>query len=176
MIKALSLRAYARHRAAAGLPGGTEGAVRLAIKSGRLAKAVNVAGKIKSAMAADAEWLASTKAEMVPLTGPTAPASTRADVEAAPPPVNDLAVARVRRERVNADLAEIELGRARGELVLARDVEARFADVFLRCRTKLLGVVVRAREADPTLTEVQLRLVDTLLREALEELAGGARG
>lgn len=177
-VGSLGIRAYARHRAAAKLSGGSDYSVRQAIKAGRLTvrggSLTRDRKRIRDAAAADVEWAATTKSEMVPLTGPTAPASSAPVASAEPPPTNDLAAARARREAVNADLAEIELGRARGELVLARDVEARFADVFLRCRTKLLGVVVRAREADPTLTETQFKLLDALLREALEDLSGGS--
>lgn len=169
----IGIREYARHRAAGGLPGATHRAVQVAIKSGRLAKSVTKTGKIRSAKAADAEWAAATKADYVPVTGPTAPEPPAASAEL---PVNDLGIWRAKREQVNAELASIELGRARGELVLARDVEARVADAFLRCRTRLLGITVRAREADPTITDVHHRLYENLLREALEELATtGAR-
>lgn len=182
----LSRRAYAAHRKRKGLPGGTDGAVRRAIKDGRLSKRVLTPdGRIKSAKAADAEWLASTKADMVPLGGPTAPKMRRSPTAPSPtkivaaeadsptgPQVNDLAVARARREAAQARMAELELARQEGELVLAKDVEARLADVFLRCRTKLLGVPTRAREQDPTLTDQQIKLVDELIHEACEELAG----
>lgn len=176
----IGMRAYARHRKELGLPGTTHRAVQVAIASGRLSASVTKTGKIRSIAKADAEWAAATKADHAPLTGPTAPKPPPAAREPAPvepQQVNDLAAARARREGVNADLAEIDLAKTRGELVLARDVEARFADVFLRCRTRLLGMIVRAREADPTLTETQLRLIETLLRDALGELATtGGRG
>lgn len=173
----MGIREYARHRKAAGLPGGALNAVQVAIRNGRIpASALTKDGKkIRSAKAADAAWLASTKADMVPLTGPTAPASSQ-PTAAAEPPVNDLAVARARRESATARMAELELAKAEGEVVPARDVEARLSDVFLRCRTKLLGVVTRAREADPTLADSQLRMIEGLITESLEELAnGGAR-
>lgn len=163
----MGIRAYARHRGELGLPGATHSAVQNAIKTGRLSKSVTKTGKVRSAKAADAEWAAATRADYVPVTGPTAPASTTQE------PPSDLALARARREGVNADLAEIELARQRSELVLARDVEARLADTFLRCRTRLLGITVRAREADPAIGEGTHRLYETLLREALEELAAG---
>lgn len=171
----MGLRKYARHRERLGLDGGTLRAVQVAIKTGRLSGSLTTNKRIKTAKGADVEWAASTKADMVPLTGPTAPKNGHAN-GASPPPVNELAGARARREGVNADLAEIELAEKRGELVLARDVEARVADAFLRCRTRLLGTTVRAREADPTITEAQHRLYETLLREALEELAGVTSG
>lgn len=163
----LAIRAYARHRAAAGLPGATHSAVRAAIKAGRLtAKSVTKAGKIRSAKAADAEWAATTKSEMVPLTGPTAPGG-----EAAAP---DFGVARARRETANASKAELELAELRKHLVDAREVETRIATVFHGCRTKLLGITARAAQRDPALSRTQLAMFDGLLREALESLADAA--
>jgi len=165
----MGLRQYARHRERLGLDGATLRAVQVAIKSGRLMASVTAGGKIKTARAADAEWASSTNADRVPLTGPTAPAKG----DAPAPPVNELAVARARREATLAELAEIELAQKRGELIRARDVEARLADVFLRCRTRLLGIPARLREQDPTLTAAQLGLIENLIRGSLEELAGG---
>lgn len=169
----MGLREYARHRKAAGLPGGALNAVQVAIRNGRIpASALTKDGKkIRSAKAADAAWLASTKADMVPLTGPTAPASSQ-PTAVEPPPVNDLAVARARRESAAAGIREIELEEMRGELLRAKDVEGRLADVFLRCRTRLLTIPSRLREQDPTVAAAQLRLVEALIVEALEELAG----
>lgn len=164
----MGIREYARHRDRLGLPGATPKAIRTAIKDGRLSTSLTPTGKIKSARAADAEWAASTNPEMVPQTGPTAPASG----DASGPPVNELAIAKARRAAADAELAEIDLATRRGELVRAADIEARLADVFLRCRTRILGVTTRLREQDPTLTPAQLGLVETLLVEAIEELAG----
>jgi hypothetical protein len=182
----MGIKEYARHRGRLGLPGATAAAVRAAIKTGRLAISLTADHKkIQSATQADAEWAATTNADRVPLTGPTAPANTppsaapapAVDGEAAPPeaapPVNELAAARARREAAGAELAEIALAQKRGELVRARDMEAHMADVFLRCRTRILGVVPRLREQDPTVTAAQLDLIDALIREALEELASG---
>lgn len=187
----MGIKQYARHRARLDLPGGTPAAVRRAIKAGRLATSLTADGaKIQSARAADAEWAATTKAEYVPLTGPAAPAApassspalgrsaprkrTRKRTPDDAPPINDLATARARREAAVAALAEIELAEKRGELVRARDMESHMADVFLRCRTRLLGMPLRLRQQDPTLTLAQLVLVEGLLVEALEELAGAA--
>lgn len=193
----LSLRAYAAHRKHAGLPGGTDGAVRRAIKEGRLSKRVLTGdGKIRSARAADLEWLASTKADMVPLTGPTAPRiksrmktarndkkarqrrartteTDEADARIDPEPVNELGAARARREAAAADMAEIEVAEKRGELVLSKDVEARLADYILKCRARLLGIPGRLREASPHLAANDIDAVEVLIHEALEELAHG---
>jgi phage terminase Nu1 subunit (DNA packaging protein) len=71
-------------------------------------------------------------------------------------------------------LAEIELAEKRGELLPAKDVESRLVNVFAHCKTKLLGVPARARQRDPSLTGPQVALIETLIREALEDLASAA--
>jgi hypothetical protein len=162
--KALSLRAYARHRKAAGLAGGTLKAVQVAMTSGRLSKSLTKDRKqIRSAELADAEWDATTHVDRIPLSGPTAAGT--------PPP--DLQESRARREAAEAALAEIELAEKRSELLPAADVETRLVNVIAGCKTKLLGVPARARQRDPSLSPDQITLLEELLREALEDLAGG---
>lgn len=161
----VGLRAYARHRKAAGLAGGTLRAVQVAIRDCRLSTSLTPdRKKIASIAAADAEWDATTQVDRIPLSGPTATGTQ--------PP--DLQESRARREAAEAALAEIELAEKRGELVLAKDVEARLVGVFSRCKTKLLGVPSRARQRDPGLTGPQVDLFDELIREALDDLAGAA--
>lgn len=170
----LSKRAYARHR------GCDEKAVRVAILEGRLtAKSVTKAGKIRSAKAADAEWAANTKADYVPLTGPTAPASaaptptaTPSKAAAAVPPP-DLATARARKENANAHLAELELAERRERLVDAREVERTWVTLIHGWRTKLLGIAARVAQRDPTFTRPQLALIEADQRGALEDMAEG---
>lgn len=163
----MSMSAYARHRKERGLPGATLYAVQVAIESGRLRSSVTRAKKIRSAELADAEWSASTKADHVPITGPTAP----------PPPVvvspvvNALAEARARRESAQAELREMELGKKRGELVSAKEVEAKLAGVFMQCRVRLLEIPRKARQHDASLSAAHLVLLEGLIRQALEDLA-----
>lgn len=161
----VSLRAYARHRKDAGLAGGTLRAIQVAIKSGRLSKALTPDGQI-SVDAADAEWLATTHVDRIPITGPTS--------VGAPPP--DLAESRARREAAEASLAEIELAEKRRELVLAKDVESKLVNVFAHCKTKLLGVPARARQRDPGFTGPQIELIEALIRETLDDLANASEG
>lgn len=159
--KPLSLRAYARHRKDAELAGGTLSSVQAAIERGRLKKSLTPDGKIASAAAADTEWEATTLADRVPHTGPTSAGTS--------PP--DLAESRARREAAEAALAEIELEEKRRELVPAKDVESKLVNIFAHCKTKLLAVPARARQRDPSLTEPQVQLIKSLVREALEDLA-----
>lgn len=158
----VGIRAYARHRKAAGLAGGTHRAVQVAIKEGRLKKSLTPDGKIADVDLADMEWAATTHVDRIPLTGPTAAGT--------PPP--DLQESRARREAAEAALAEIELAEKRGELVLAGDVESKLVNVFAHCKTKLLAVAARARQRDPALSGPQVALFEALIREALEDLAG----
>lgn len=160
--KSISLRAYARHRKANELAGGTLRAIQVAIKSGRLSKSITADGKIASAAVADREWEATTHVDRIPLSGPTAAGT--------PPP--ELGESRARREAAEAALAEIELAEKRAELVLASDVESKLVSVFLQCKTKLLAVASRARQRDPGLSAPQVELFETLIREALTDLAG----
>lgn len=64
----ISLRGYARHRRAAGLPGGTAQAVRKAIESGRLRDSLRD-GRIADVELADLEWERHTL-DRAPLSGP----------------------------------------------------------------------------------------------------------
>jgi hypothetical protein len=55
--------------------------------------------------------------------------------------------------------------------VNAKDIEAQIADVFARCRTKLLGLPRKAKALVPHLSPAEVQVIDTLVRESLEELA-----
>ena len=154
-----SLRGYARHR------GCHPHAVEQAIRDGRLstrAASKEPGGRWRIDVAlADQEWAA--------VTGEQGPGSG-GDID------RDAAVeARIRRQLAQAELAELELAERRGELVDARAVETRMRDVFAHCRNRLLGVPSRVRQRDPAITVGQVRLVEDLIREALEELSSGSR-
>ena len=59
------------------------------------------------------------------------------------------------------------------EAMTDAELEARLVTLFASCKTKLLGIPSRARQADPTLSSVQVAIVESLVREALEDLAEG---
>jgi phage terminase Nu1 subunit (DNA packaging protein) len=165
----MGIREYARHREERGLAGATHRAVQVAIRDGRLVRAVR-GGKIDAAIA-DAEWASTTLSQRIPHTGPTS-VEIGDDDDDLPPGVPSLKESRARREAAEAALAEIELAEKRGDLVLARDVESKLVNVFAHCKTKLLGVAARARQADPGLADSQVELFASLIRDALEDLAG----
>lgn len=167
----MGIREYARHRDRLGLAGGTHRAVQVAIKEGRLSASLTPdKKKIRSARAADEEWAQTTHADRVPLTGPTASASGGEQSGAVPA---DLGIARARREAANAKLAEMQLAVKLGKLVDADEIEVRLTTLFGGIKTKLLGVVARAAQRDPSLTRAQLALFDELQRETLEDLSEG---
>jgi phage terminase Nu1 subunit (DNA packaging protein) len=157
--RTLSPRGYAAHR------GCSLRSVQEAISAGRLTRSVKrtEGGRYQiDAGRADLEWAASTYADRVPLSGPAA-----RDAEPA-----DLQRSRSRLEMAKAQLAELDLAERRGEILDAREVEARMVSVFSSCRVKLLGIPSRVRQQDPTLTKGQLALIEATIREGLEDLAG----
>lgn len=188
----ISCRAYAKHR------GVTPMAVSVAISSGRLSPPAvvrdeNGQPKIADVALADAQWARNTdpvraaNALMQGTTaGPPMPVLVSPPRSAAPPlparvvsapPVDDLESAASATERLKsaqADLAELKRDTARGELVLAKDVERRLVAVFSACKTRLLAIPSRARQALPHLTNADVLEVEKLVREALEELVEAA--
>ena len=158
--KPMSLRAYARHRKAAGLVGGNLQAVQQARDAKRITLTAD--GRIADAARADAEWAANTRAERVPLTGPTAPGGEE--------PI-DFGEARARLEAAKAQLAELELAEKRAELVAVKEVDARMVGEYARAKTKLLAVPSKMRQRDPAFTLEQIALLEALIRETLNDLA-----
>jgi hypothetical protein len=165
----LSLRAYARHRKAAGLTGGTHRAVQVAIAEGRLLRSLTADRRqIRSAALADAEWAATTNEDRIPITGPTSDAG-RETAKA-----SDLQKHRARREAALADLAELEVAEKRNDLVSVAEARAVMVDKFTVVKTLLLAVPSKLRQRDTSFTHPQLALADELIRETLTELADGA--
>jgi hypothetical protein len=183
----LSRSAYAQHRADKGLTGGRLSAVQKAIKSGRIH--LEADGRINSKRA-DSEWADGTgqedRAHQKPVASPSDPAPDLPPRQRPPPKpsapnseagdrayvgmslVDASAIEKVHK----ANLAELEYREQLGELVSAAAVASKLAGLFTLCRTKLLGVPTRARQALPHLTTKDLATIERLQREALEELSG----
>lgn len=121
--------AYARHRAERGLPGATRKSVTKAIQDGRI---LLINGLIDPAVA-DIQWSQNTRAR----TGSPKPAGhvSTAPAEAAnaapgdrqagrpsPGDSSGYTAARARREQAEAETAEIQLAKLRGELCSTSDV------------------------------------------------------
>lgn len=175
-----SLRAYARHR------GVSVEAVSKAIMSGRLKESVVVIGgkpKVASVEIADREWDANTRPRVDRPVTAAAPAEEPVISPAGVPDYNRSRALReaaaARREAALADMAEIEVAEKRGELVPAVEARAYIIDKFTVVKTKILGVPTRIAQQLPELAAAVVPVVDSLLREALEELAaeqGDAEG
>lgn len=87
--------------------------------------------------------------------------------------VPDYNESRARTEYLKAELLEIERKEKEGLLVRAADVEAKWVEVITISRTKVLGVVSKAKQRIPDLTQDQITILEDIVREALEELAEG---
>jgi len=156
--KPISLSAYAKHR------GVSIEAVRRARDSGRLEGAIVIVltaagkpqSKIASVEAADRAWARNTASSSI-----------------AGPDIPSFADSRARREAARAGLATLQLMRERGRLVSVDAVRAAVAAKFSEVRTKLLGVPTRLKQRSAIVADDDVRLVDELIREALEALADG---
>ncbi len=84
----------------------------------------------------------------------------------------DLANARARKEHWQALEAEQRVAIKAKTLLLAADVERWVTDAFARCRTKMLGLSRKAKALAPHLSVQDVAMIDTLIREALDDLAG----
>jgi len=105
----------------------------------------------------------------------TATQVKQGDFEPADSEEADLAfrVARANKTRADARLAEIEVSKARGELVATVDVAAAWSEVLVGLRAKLLSIPTKAgatmaAETDQAVIEAFL---EDQIRDALEELA-----
>lgn len=88
-------------------------------------------------------------------------------------PDSDLETERTRKVRVEADLAELELAKARGDLVPTAEVEKVWVDRVTRMKSKLRGVPTRSATQlvmMDSVPQVEALLLD-MIDEALNELA-----
>ena len=82
----------------------------------------------------------------------------------------DIAEEKARLTKAQADLAEIKLGVARGDLVPAAEVEREWRNVFAAVRSRLLAVPSRLRQV---MDAEAAREADMEIRAALNELGNG---
>ena len=161
--------------------------VSVAVRDGRLSKSVvrdeHGQPKIGDPDLADREWEANTD----PVKRATAAGGVNVPLRYAPPveeleadaPVKQfddegaetIGSATQRLKAAQADLAELKFREEAGKLVPARDVEMRLVTVFTACKTRLLAIPSRARQALPHLVAADLGVLESLIREALEDLA-----
>jgi phage terminase Nu1 subunit (DNA packaging protein) len=127
--------------------------------------------KIADAGMADREWSANT----------LDPGRRAAPLEGKPDDAIDYAEARRRREvelwrqaRVKRLGDEIALAERQGELVSVDEAKAEIVERYTRAKTKLLALPSRIKQRVPGLTIEHVTLIESMVREALEELAADA--
>ena len=106
---------------------------------------------------ADVEWEGSTDPTRKP--------------SAEPGQGESFADAKARRERALATMAEDELKRRRGEVILAKDVEHGLINVFSACRTRLLALPTRLRADCPEMGIKGFLAAEQVVRDCLIELS-----
>jgi hypothetical protein len=183
----LSRRKYAEHRKDRGLSGGSLQAVQRALEKSRIH--LEPDGTIDPDRA-DREWAANTDLSKAPASvvaagsaGDTPPDNRQPALSGAAPSLSgevpepheglSLSEANAIKAVWQAKTAKLEYLKAAGEVVPAAQVRGKLEDVFRKCRTKLLGVPSRAKQAMPELTPVQIAKFEDLIRESLEDLAAG---
>jgi len=182
----MGIRAYARHR------GCSAPSVLRAIARGRLVHSiVLVQGKpqIADPDLADREWAEATDLSRAPgsvkervdppvtptpvtdaVTEPVTPPQV-VTPHAEPPRLSPLAEASATEKLWKARQAELSYRREAGELVEVSVVAALHADAIMVARTKLLGVPSKFKTRVPETTTAAVRILDQLIRAALQELA-----
>lgn len=154
-IELITKSEYARRR------GCTEAAVRRAVKDGRISE---IDGRIDP-VAADAQWSRNTVVR--------AGSRPAGEVQAQKPTVEEDGedgywASRARRERTEADLAELRLAEQRGQLVRAADVRAAQSRKLASLRDALLQLP--ARLAPVLAAEMDAGRIDELLQQELAQV------
>lgn len=87
----------------------------------------------------------------------------------------DINESKRREAAAKAQMAVLDLKERQGELVDARQVEAKLVQMIATAKTRLLAVPSKAKARIPTLTVDDIEAIEELITEALEELAAGGR-
>lgn len=85
-----------------------------------------------------------------------------------------IAASRQISEAYKAKMARLEYEQEAGKLVDAEEFRAKFAEMVVSARTRLLGVPSKAKGRIPHLTVDEIGVLDELIREALEEVASAS--
>lgn len=167
----ISKAEYARRRGVSGA------AVTRAIKDGRITTTAD--GRIDPELA-DEQWSRNTRSRGAPRSAASAEPAPAAAVEPSSPEqpkprreLGEFDEARTRREKAQADLAELELAVKRGELVRAEDVERALAGNLIAVREALDALADRLSAAiTPEMTQADKhRLIRQEHRAALSVFA-----
>lgn len=87
--------------------------------------------------------------------------------------VATLTTERARLAREQADAAALKNAAARGDMVPAAEVTARWSAILVGVRSRILAIPSRVRMRAPHLSRAEIEIVDSEIREALEEAANG---
>jgi len=88
--------------------------------------------------------------------------------------IPDYDESRARTEHLKAELLELERKQKEGLLVPAADVEAKWVEIVVLARTKIMGIPTKAKQRIPDLDVDAISVLDAIVRETLEDLAGEA--
>ncbi len=177
----MSLRAYAKRR------GCTLAAVQKALAAGRLEESVVIYRRqpaIGDPDLADREWADRTRPRSSAEDDELEALASELEGEAVDPSAPDAGIsyneARRRREvelwrqaRSKREVDDLDLAVRRGELVTAREAAEAFAEIVSVAKTKLLGLPARIKQRLPHVATDDIKVIDDLMREALEGLAAG---
>lgn len=189
-VPGVSLREFARQR------GVSLAAVQKAIATGRIHKLPD--GKIDP-KAAGAEWDANTskaqqrgaqsefteegqatQAARAAAAGVTLPPEPRApsgaggrrSSESPAPTPGTITAHRTKREEFAALTAELEYQQAAGRLVDADEVAAGWTKIITAAKSRILGIPSKIKTQLQRLTVQEMAIIDGIVRNVLEELAG----
>jgi phage terminase Nu1 subunit (DNA packaging protein) len=156
----MSLRAYATRR------GVSSEAVSKAISAGRLRDSVErVRGipKIADPELADREWEENTR-----------PVGGGSDDRSSYNKFRELREEELwKQAQLKRENDELELAVRKGQFVPVAEVEAKLGEEYGAVRTRLLALPARLKQYLTHLSVSDVRLIETLIREALEELSSG---
>jgi phage terminase Nu1 subunit (DNA packaging protein) len=156
-------------------------AVYAAIKTGRLSAKECVDGKIRvDSETMREEWAKNTQSRIG--VGPSRssgakPLRNREERMNAPritktnEAIPDYDESRARTEHLKAELLELERKQKEGVLIAAAEVEAKWVEIIVMARTKILGIPTKAKQRIPDLDVDAIGVLDDIVRETLEELA-----
>jgi hypothetical protein len=88
--------------------------------------------------------------------------------------IPDYDESRARTEHLKAELLELDRKQKEGLLVPVADVEAKWVEIAVLVRTKVLGIPTKAKQRIPDLDVDAITALDDIVRETLEELADSA--
>jgi len=170
---------------AARVLGVTREAVYAAVKSGRLSVKECVDGTLKvNSETMREEWARNTQTRIgvgpKPAGGGERPVLRSREDRMSPrlgttnEAIPEYDESRARTEHLKAELLELERKQKEGVLVAAAGVEARWVEIVVMARTKILGIPTKAKQRIPDLDMDAINVLDDIVRETLEDLASAA--